>query len=49
MITLLNAMMFGIKVLLTLIYVLAICFAEFDRKKWWCYVVMIASIYFVWR
>lgn len=38
----------AVKVLLTMIYVLAILYGEFDRRKWWCYVVMVLSIIFIW-
>ena len=37
-----------VKVLLTMVYVLAILYGEFDRRKWWCYVVMVLSIIFIW-
>ena len=38
----------AVKVLLTMVYVLAILYGEFDRRKWWCYVVMVLSIIFIW-
>ena len=44
----LKFLMFIAKLTLTWIYLLAILFADFDKKKWWCYVVMVASIVFVW-
>lgn len=38
----------AVRVFLTMVYILAILFAEFDRKKWWCYLVMVLSIIFIW-
>ena len=43
-----NYILVLVKLLLTWVYVMAIMFAEFDRKKWWCYLVMVASIILIW-
>lgn len=43
-----KAILFMVKLMLTWVYVMAICFAEFDRKKWWCYVVMVLSLIMIW-
>lgn len=37
-----------VKVFMTLVYLMAILFGEIDRMKWWCYLVMILSIVFIW-
>ncbi len=39
---------FLVKLVLTWIYVLAILFNEFDKKKWWCYLVIVATIILFW-
>lgn len=39
----------AIRVFLTMVYVLAILYGEFDRRKWWCYLVMVLSIIFIWN
>lgn len=44
----LSYLIMALKVLLTMVYILAILFSELDRKKWWCYLVMVLSIVFVW-
>lgn len=41
-------MMVLLKLGLTWVYIMAILFAEFDRKKWWCYLVMVLSIVMIW-
>lgn len=44
----LSFLIMAVKIFLTMIYLLAIFVGEFDRKKWWCYLVMVLSIIFVW-